>query len=157
MLIRHSKGLLRNYYLIIMRTNNISIWLIRHQDRDRLIVKYYQEGKSYRQIAQLARISVRDIKPILEKYGADKAVEYSDIDGEIVDSDSLMPISSRAYKLFSEFLTPLDVATTLHINAPEAMKYHDEFLELSGRGTLAKLFKELNNGNFMVIAVVCRS
>ena len=85
--------------------------MIRHQDRDRLIVKYYKEGKSYRQIAQLARISVRDIKPILKEYGADKAVGYSDADSDIEDSDSLMPISSRAYKLFSEFLTPFDVAT----------------------------------------------
>jgi hypothetical protein len=129
--------------------------LIRHQDRDRLIVKYYQEGKSYRQIAQLARISVRDIKPILEKYGADKAVEYSDTDGEIVDSDSLMPISSRAYKLFSEFLTPLDAATTLHIGAPDAIRLYNEYLELSGRGTLAKLFKELSNEEISWLLRLC--
>jgi len=118
-------------------------------------VKYYQEGKSYRQIAQLARISVRDIKPILEKYGADKAVEYSDTDGEIVDSDSLMPISSRAYKLFSEFLTPLDVATALHIDAPDAIRLYNEYLELSGRGTLAKLFKELNNEEISWLLQLC--
>jgi len=129
--------------------------LIRHQDRDRLIVKYYQEGKSYRQIAQLARISVRDIKPILEKYGADKAVEYSDTDGEIVDFDSLMPVSSRAYKLFSEFLTPLDVATTLHIGASDAIRFYNEYLELSGRGTLAKLFKELNNEEISWLSQLC--
>lgn len=129
--------------------------MIRHQDRDRLIVKYYQEGKSYRQIAQLARISVRDIKPILEKYGADNAIEYPDTDGEIVDSDSLMPISSRAYKLFSEFLTPLDVATTLHIGASDAIRLYNEYLELSGRGTLAKLFKELSNEEISWLSQLC--
>ena len=118
-------------------------------------MKYYQEGKSYRQIAELARISVRDIKPILEKYGADNAIEYPDTDGEILDSDSLMPISSRAYKLFSEFLTPLDVATTLHIGASDAIRFYNEYLELSGRGTLAKLFKELNNEEISWLSQLC--
>lgn len=118
-------------------------------------MKYYHEGKSYRQIAQLARISVRDIKPILEKYGADKAVEYSDTDGEIVDSDSLMPISSRAYKLFSEFLTPLDVATTLHIDASETIRYYNEFLQLNNRGILTKLFKELSEEEISWVLRLC--
>jgi hypothetical protein len=55
-----------------------------------------------------------------------------------------MSISSRAYKLFEEFMTPLEVTKALNLRAPEAMRYHDEFLELDGRGILAKLFKELN-------------
>jgi len=35
------------------------------------------------------------------------------------------------------------VAKALSLEAPEVMRYHDEFLELNGRGILAKLFKEL--------------
>ncbi|MGH9985329.1 MAG: hypothetical protein ACRD8W_15420 [Nitrososphaeraceae archaeon] len=58
-----------------------------------------------------------------------------------------MSISSGAYKLFSEeFMTPLEVAKTLNLRASEAIKYHYEFLELNGRGILAKLFKELGGG-----------
>lgn len=128
--------------------------MTRHQDRDRLIVKHYKEGKSYRQIAQLARISVRDIKPILNKYGADKPAGYTDTDGN-ADPDSLMPISSRAYKLFSEFLTPLDVATTLHIEAPDAIRYHNEFLQLNNRGILAELFKEIGNEGISWLLQLC--
>jgi hypothetical protein len=110
--------------------------------KERLVAKLRKEGKNYRQIAEEARISPRDIKLILVKYRVDDIAGYPDNDGN-VDPDSLMSISSRAYKLFEEFKTPLEVAEALNLRAPEAMKYHDEFLELNGRGILAKLFREL--------------
>jgi hypothetical protein len=98
---------------------------------------------TYKQIASEVQISVRDIKPILDKYGVDDSSEYTSSKGIEGDSEPLMSISSRAYKLFEEFMTPLDVAQALNLRAPEARQYHDEFLELNGRGILAKLFREL--------------
>jgi hypothetical protein len=47
-------------------------------------------------------ISPRDIKLILDKYRVNDISSYSDADIGEEDSDSLMSISSRAYKLFSE-------------------------------------------------------
>jgi hypothetical protein len=116
--------------------------------KERLVVKLRKEGKSYRQIAEEARISPRDIKSILDKYRVNDISNYSDADigEEDSDSDSLMSISSRAYKLFSEeMMIPLEVAIALNIEAPEVMKYYDEFLQLNNRGILVKLFKELND------------
>lgn len=110
---------------------------------------------NYKQIACEARISVRDIKPILDKYGVDDSSEYASNQGEEGDSKPLMSISSRAYTLFSEFLTPLDVATTLHIGASDAIRFYNEYLELSSRGTLAKLFKELNNEEISWLSQLC--
>jgi hypothetical protein len=112
--------------------------------KERRVVECRKLGMTYKQIATEVQISVRDIKPILGKYGVDDSSEYTSSKGLEGDSESLMSISSRAYKLFEEFETPLDVAKALNIRAPEAMKYHDEFLELNGRGILAKLFRELN-------------
>ena len=40
-------------------------------EKEKLVVQLYSESKSYREISKMARISVRDIKPILQKYGAD--------------------------------------------------------------------------------------
>jgi hypothetical protein len=65
-----------------------------------------------------------------------------------------MSISSRAYKLFAEeFMIPLEVA--LNIDASEAMKYHDEFLELTNRGSLVKLFKELSDKEISWLLQLC--
>jgi len=122
--------------------------------KERLVVKLRKEGKNYRQIAEEARISPRDIKSILVKYRVDDISEYTKNDGNI-NADSLMSISSRAYELFEEFMTPLDVAKALNLEAPEVMRYHDEFLELNGRGILAKLFKELGKEGISWLLQLC--
>jgi hypothetical protein len=123
--------------------------------KERLVVKLRKEGKNYRQIAEEARISPRDIKSILVKYRVDDVSGYTDNDGN-ADPDSLMSISSKAYKLFSEeMMTPQEVAIALNLEAPEAMRYHDEFLELNGRGSLAKLFKEIGNEGISWLLHLC--
>jgi hypothetical protein len=129
--------------------------LARNQDKERLIVEYYRDGKSYRQIAQLARISVRDIKPILDKYGVDGMSGYSE-NGRNEDPNLLMSISSRAYKLYSEeMMTPTEVAIALNIEASEAIRYHDDFLELNGRGSLTKLFEGIGNEGISWLLHLC--
>ena len=89
---------------------------------------------------------MRDIKPILDKYGIGDLSGYTSNNGKEGDSDSLLSLSSRAYKLYyEEMMTPLDVAIALNIDAQDAIRYYDEFLELNGRGILAKLFKEIGS------------
>jgi hypothetical protein len=41
------------------------------------VVELHKEDKSYRDISKIARISVRDIKPILQKYGVDNVSEVA--------------------------------------------------------------------------------
>jgi hypothetical protein len=124
--------------------------------KERWVVKLRKEGKNYRQIAKEAMISPRDIKLILDKYGVSNISGYSDTDRGEDDSDSLIPISSRAYKLFAEeFMTPLDVAIALKIRAPEVREYHNEFLELNNKGILAKLFRELSNEEISWLLHLC--
>jgi hypothetical protein len=124
--------------------------------KERLVVELRKEGKSYRQIAKEAMISPRDIKLILDKYRVNDISSYSNADIGEEDSDSLMSISSRAYKLFSEeMMIPLEVAIALNIEAPEAMKYHDEFLQLTNRGILVKLFKGLSDKQISWLLQLC--
>jgi hypothetical protein len=73
------------------------------------VVECRKLGMTYKQIASEVQISVRDIKPILDKYGVDDSSGYTSNNGKEGDSESLMSISSRAYKLFAEeFMTPLE-------------------------------------------------
>jgi hypothetical protein len=112
--------------------------------KERRVVELRKEGMTYQQIAKEARISVRDIKPILDKYRVDDLPEYSGNDRE--GFDSLLSISSRAYKLFhEEMMIPLEVAIALNIEAQDVIRYYNEFLEMNNRGTLAKLFNEIGN------------
>ena len=79
------------------------------QQRERLVVRLRREGKTYREIAEEVRISFSQIKAILDKYGADDddIFEYHNntVNGGKGDTNTnttYLPISSRAYKLFSE-------------------------------------------------------
>ena len=61
------------------------------QEKEKLVLDlYYNQNKSYHQIAREARICPRDIKTILNKV----------IKGK--ESQESVSVSSQAYKLFSE-------------------------------------------------------
>ena len=77
------------------------------QKREKAVVQLYKEGKTYRDIPKIAKISVRDIKPVLLKYGADNLSEYADIGHGYEDAAAILPNSTKAYKLFSEGKTTI--------------------------------------------------
>lgn len=124
--------------------------------KERWVVELRNEGKNYRQIAKEAQISPRDIKLILQKYGVNSISGNSNANSGKEDPCSFMPISGRAYKLFSEeMMAPIEVAMALHIEAPEAMRYHDEYLQLTNRGILVKLFRGLTDEQIAWLSRLC--
>jgi hypothetical protein len=115
--------------------------LSNRQEKEKLVLELYREGKNYRQIAKIARISVKDIKPILQKYGADSASRYALNDYRVED----IPISSKAYKLFSEGKSPLQVSIELNLRAPEVKTFYKEYWELRRMHILAKTYEEIGD------------
>jgi DNA invertase Pin-like site-specific DNA recombinase len=41
--------------------------VLTRQEKEKLILDLYNQGNTYKQIAQIARVSPRNIKPVLEK------------------------------------------------------------------------------------------
>ena len=123
------------------------------------MVQLYRDGKSYREIARIARISVRDIKPILQKYGAENLSRYSDIDYSIEDTAAaaVLPNSTKAYKLFSEGKSPLQVSIALNLRAPEVKTLYKEFWELRRMHTLAKTYDEIGDNGISSLLQIHRS
>ena len=114
--------------------------------KERRVVELRKEGKNYQQIAKEARISVRNIKPILDKYGVDDVTGYTGEDGKENNSDLHMSISSRAYKMFyEEGMDPIEVAIALNLEASEAKKYYSDFWELNNMESLARLHEQIGN------------
>ena len=64
------------------------------KEKDALVLALAEKGKTYREIAKEAGVSPNTIKAVLNKAGIDKSTS----------------ISSRAFELFSERKTPLEVA-----------------------------------------------
>jgi hypothetical protein len=103
--------------------------LTRHE-KEKLIVELYNQNKTYKEIAKIARVSVRDIKPILEK--AERARE-----------------KELAYRLFSEDKTPLDVQIELNLEEPEVTGYYREYWKLRDLYSLNMVYEEIGDANII--------
>lgn len=106
--------------------------VLTRQEKEKLILDLYNQGKTYQQIAGIARVSVRDIKPVLEKAEKERERELgiTTQEGKENTSNSHQPqkssIASQAYHLFSEGKTPIQVAVQLNLREAEATKYYRE-------------------------------
>ena len=49
--------------------------VLTREEKDKLIRDLYDQGKTYKEIAREARVSVRDIKPVLEKAQRKREIE----------------------------------------------------------------------------------
>lgn len=121
------------------------------QQRERQVVSLRRQGKTYREIAEEVRISFSQIKTILDKYGTDDDIfEYhnNSVKGSKEEDDTdtaYLPISSRAYKLFSEGKTPLQVSIALNLRAPEVKVLYQEYWELRRMYSLVRTYDEVGD------------
>jgi hypothetical protein len=95
---------------------------------------YYNQDKTYRQIAKEARICPRDIKTIIDR--KDKEME----------SNQSMSVSSQAFSLFLENKTPLDVAIMLNLKEPEVHELYRQYLSLHQIHDLYKVYEKIKDG-----------
>jgi uncharacterized protein YoxC len=108
--------------------------VLTRKEREELVLDlYFNQNKTYHEIAKTARISPRDIKPIIDKACQEK---------ERKEHKSL---SVHAYELFSKGKTPLEVAITLNIGEAPANQYYTEYLRLVQLDSVTQLYIELKN------------
>jgi predicted DNA-binding protein YlxM (UPF0122 family) len=96
------------YVSIIYSIRNIL--QLTNERRKRVIDLYFNQHKSYAEIAQIEKISPRDIHPIIEEEES-RRQKYKQ-----------QEISAQAYQLFSEGKTPVEVSITLNLRDPEALE-----------------------------------
>src|SRR5918911_5367878 len=104
------------HYTIFLEDTKYMTILTR-QERERLVLDLYNQGKTYREISKEARISPRDIGVILNKAVEEKAEEEGikqQDDNNVEDykkqEQQHLSLATQAYKLFSEGKTPIEVA-----------------------------------------------
>jgi hypothetical protein len=110
------------------------------QEREKLVLDLYNQGKTIREIAKEARMSFRDIGVILNKAVEEKEEGLKEQHEEIQQ----LSVSSQAYKLFSEGKTPLDVAIALNLRESEATKFYKEYWKLKNLHNLNMVYEETN-------------
>jgi predicted DNA-binding protein YlxM (UPF0122 family) len=107
------------------------------EERKKLVIDlYFNQHKTYAEIAQMERISPRDIHAIIKEEEA-KLQKYK-------DQQQQEERSSKAYKLFCEKKSPVEVAIALNLGQPDATKLYREYWELKRLHVLNSIFKETN-------------
>jgi hypothetical protein len=104
-----------------------------------LVIKLHKEGKTYSEIAHIAHVSLRDIKPILKKYERKLETKKGEVNNQKIKKLSL---SSQAYGLFLSGQTPVQVAMDLNLDFQRVRKYWKEFLLLQNMKDLYNIYIE---------------
>ena len=122
--------------------------ILTRQERERLVLELYNQGKTYREISKVARISPRDIGVILNKVIEEKTKEeevikqQDDNDAARCQEQPHLSLAAQAYKLFSDRKTPLEVAIALNLRESEATKFYKEYWKLKQLHNLSIVYEE---------------
>jgi hypothetical protein len=124
--------------------------ILTRQERERLVLELYNQGKTYREISKEARISPRDIGVILNKVIEEKTEREEGIkqnDDDAVKNqnqqEQQLSLAAQAYKLFSDRKTPLEVAIELNLRESEATKFYKEYWKLKQLYNLNMVYEEI--------------
>ena len=99
------------------------------EEKKNLVIQLRKEGKTQREIAKSAHMSVRDISKIIRKL-------------EGISEEK--PIETQALDLFYQGKKPIEVAVELNLNAQKISKLYKDYLKLKGFHKLVLLYGEIN-------------
>jgi hypothetical protein len=111
--------------------------ILSKKEKEELVVKLYQDGKTIREIAHIVHLSFTDISKIIRKLNGQN--DNDDID--LKDKS----IETRAIYLFSIGKSPLEVAIELNMPSAEVHDLQEEFWALNQLHDLAFVYGEIKN------------
>jgi hypothetical protein len=105
--------------------------------RKRVIDQYFSQQKTYAEIAEMERMSPRDINAIIKEEEARRQRHNQQQEqGEL---------SAKAYELFSKGKTPVEVAIALNLREPEVSIMYREYWKLKRQYKLNLIYEELGD------------
>jgi predicted HTH domain antitoxin len=120
---------------------------ISEERKKQVIDLYFNQHKTYAEIAQIMKMSPRDIHAIIkEEQARRQKYEHKQQQEEI---------SSKAYELFSKGKKPVEVAITLNLREQEVTKLFIEYCRLRRLHILNSIYKE-TNGNLATFVKLYR-
>ena len=100
------------------------------EEKKNLVIQLHKEGKTQREIAQEAHMSIRDISRIIRKFEG--------------ISEEKLTVETQALDLFYQGKKPIEVAVELNLNASKTSKLYKDYLKLEGFHKLVSVYEEIN-------------
>jgi DNA repair exonuclease SbcCD ATPase subunit len=117
--------------------------LSRKEKEELVLDLYFNQNKTYHEIAKIARMSPRDIKPII-----DKAINEK-------ERTQHKTTAVQAYELFSKGKTLLEVTIDLNLGQAQATAYYGEYLKIVGLDDITKVYLEFQ-GDTSYFVKLCK-
>ena len=119
--------------------------VLNRKEKEDLVIKLLNEGKTTREIAQLVHISLRDIGPITRKVNGDDNPEEDN--EELVQNRKLTDKSNYAqsFQMFKEGKSLIDVVIELDLDTDQVQAFYSDYLDLTNRKYLINIYSELKN------------
>ena len=114
--------------------------VLNKHDKEQLVIKLYEDGKTIRHIASEAHMSFGDIGKIIKRI--DGRTNNDDDNGIDLSNKSK---TTQAMFLFKSGKKPIDVAIELDISANEIEDILQEYWVLNGLDGLALVYYEIRN------------
>ena len=108
------------------------------KQKEALVLAMLEKGESYRSIAQKAKVSPNTIKMLANRAGIDETTS----------------ISSRAFELYVQQKTPVEVAIALNLEAEKAINYYHQYFMLLGITEFTKAYLQVKDNPWPFVDLV---
>ena len=99
------------------------------KQKEALVLALAEKGETYREITKKAGVSPNTIKAVLNRAGLDETTS----------------ISSRAFELYVQQKTPVEVAIALNLEAEKAINYYHQYFALLGITEFSKAYLQVKD------------
>src|SRR6185437_1370386 len=119
--------------------------MLNKKEKEELVIKLLDEGKTTREIAQIAHVSLRNIGLISRKASGDDSLE--DDDSDLIQDKKLKDKSyyAQSFQMFKENKSLVDVVIELDLDTDKVQAYYSNYLDLTNRNKLTDIYLELKN------------
>ena len=108
------------------------------KQKEALVLAMLEKGESYRNIAQKAKVSPNTIKMLANRAGLDETTS----------------ISSRAFELYVQQKTPVEVAIALNLEAEKALNYYHQYFMLLGITEFTRAYLQVKDNPWPFVDLV---
>jgi len=122
---------------------------VSEEEKRRIIDLHFNQGKTIREVSRLMGKSSHDITPVTKEHKMQLAQNYALANGEqseFIQREQDRPIPNvKAYKLFDEGKSPLEVAAELNLPGPQVQQFYIEYLNMMRMHKLVTIYQEIQD------------
>ncbi len=113
--------------------------LLSRKEKEKLVIKLDEEGKTTREIAKIVHLSLVDIDKIIRKVTGDEDPSQEEKQKRL----KFLSPYARAFQMFKDKRTLADVAIELDIKTNEVLDFYDDYLCLFKMNALEIVYNDL--------------